>query len=112
MTGYGEADQALLTDVYELTMAQAYFHEGMDEPATFSLFARKLPANRAYLVCAGLEDVLHHLEELSFSAQAIDYLHDTGIFSWAYLHELGERREEIWRDYLEALEKEGLSRDP
>ncbi|HET8727221.1 MAG TPA: DUF971 domain-containing protein [Alphaproteobacteria bacterium] len=37
--------------------------------------------------------------------------HSTGIFSWTYLYELGERRNELWRDYLAALEARGLSRD-
>ena len=41
-----------------------------------------------------------------------DDLHDTGIFSWAYLHRLGEEYEFRWAAYLEALEQRGLSRDP
>lgn len=41
-----------------------------------------------------------------------DDLHDTGIYSWEYLHGLGRDRDEIWRRYLEALESRGLGRDP
>jgi len=41
-----------------------------------------------------------------------DDLHDTGIYSWAYLRELGERQVEIWQDYLDALAARGLSRYP
>jgi len=41
-----------------------------------------------------------------------DDLHDTGIFSWKYLYELGEAQEEKWQAYLEALAAQGLSRDP
>jgi DUF971 family protein len=41
-----------------------------------------------------------------------DDLHDTGIYSWSYLHMLGERQEEIWTAYLVELDKRGLSRDP
>ena len=41
-----------------------------------------------------------------------DDLHETGIYSWRYLRELGERQDEIWQRYLEALEARGLSRDP
>ena len=41
-----------------------------------------------------------------------DDLHDTGIYSWRYLRELGERQEELWQAYLNALEARGLSRDP
>ena len=50
--------QALLTDLYELTMAQSYFQHGMYAPAAFSLFIRRYPKDRAYFVSAGLEDVL------------------------------------------------------
>lgn len=38
--------------------------------------------------------------------------HDTGIFSWAYLRELGEDQDAKWRGYLDALAREGLSREP
>jgi len=38
--------------------------------------------------------------------------HDTGLYSWSTLHELGTRREPLWREYLEALEAAGASRDP
>ena len=41
-----------------------------------------------------------------------DDLHETGIFSWRYLREIGERQDELWRSYLEELEKRGLSREP
>lgn len=55
-------DAALFTDLYELTMAASYFRERMRGEATFSLFVRKLPPHRAFLVAAGLEDVLAFLE--------------------------------------------------
>ena len=38
--------------------------------------------------------------------------HDTGIYSWDYLYDLGERQDELWRRYLERLAKAGASRDP
>jgi DUF971 family protein len=41
-----------------------------------------------------------------------DDLHSTGIFSWPYLFELGERREDYWRDYLDELKVNNLSRVP
>ena len=41
-----------------------------------------------------------------------DDLHDTGIFSWDTLYDYGERQDELWQDYLNALEDQGLSRDP
>ncbi len=48
-------NMALYTDLYELTMAQAYFENDHNEQATFDLFIRKLPANRSYLIAAGQE---------------------------------------------------------
>ncbi len=41
-----------------------------------------------------------------------DDLHDSGIFSWDTLYDYGERQEELWQGYLDALEAKGLSRDP
>ncbi len=38
--------------------------------------------------------------------------HDTGIYTWRYLHELGTRQEKIWNRYLARLESEGMSREP
>ena len=48
-------DAALLTDLYEITMLQAYWRRGMTEGATFDLFVRSLPAVRRFLVVAGIE---------------------------------------------------------
>lgn len=85
-------DLALFTDLYQLTMAQVYYQQGMFAPATFSLFVRQYPANRAYLVSAGLEDVLDYLESLSFSRDSRDYLRSTGIFDADFLDYLGNLR--------------------
>ena len=41
-----------------------------------------------------------------------DDLHDTGIYSFAYLHKLGTHQDEAWQGYLDDLERQGLSRDP
>lgn len=41
-----------------------------------------------------------------------DDMHDTGLYTWDYLHKLGRERETIWADYLARLEEKGLSRDP
>jgi nicotinate phosphoribosyltransferase len=78
-------DAALLTDLYEITMAASYLREGMHGPATFSLFVRRLPPGRSYLVAAGLEDVLRYLASFRFSAHALDYLHGLGRFDAAFL---------------------------
>ena len=85
-------DLGLFTDLYELTMAQAFFRQGMSATATFSLFIRTYPPNRAYFVSAGLEDVLSYLSNLNFSPQAIDYLRDLGIFSDDFLEYLSGMR--------------------
>jgi nicotinate phosphoribosyltransferase len=84
-----DENAALLTDLYELKMLQAYVEEGMGESATFDLFARRLPAERNYLVACGLEDVLCYLECLRFSPAALAYLARLGSFSTAFLDWLG-----------------------
>jgi len=80
---------ALLTDLYELTMAQAYFDQGMAEEAVFSLFVRRLPETRNYLLACGLETVLDFLEHMRFSDDAIAYLQERGLFSDGFLDRLG-----------------------
>lgn len=64
----------LATDLYQLTMAAAYHAHGRNERASFELFVRRLPANRSYLVVAGLAQALDYLRHLSFSTDEIDYL--------------------------------------
>jgi nicotinate phosphoribosyltransferase len=78
-------DAALFTDLYELTMAASYFREGMNGPATFSLFVRRLPKTRAFLVAAGLEDALEYLRGFRFADGAIEYLRTLGLFDAAFL---------------------------
>ncbi|MGH9447037.1 MAG: hypothetical protein ACRD3O_15080, partial [Terriglobia bacterium] len=65
---------ALLTDLYELTMAAGYFERKLDVRATFELFVRSLPPDRAFLVACGLEASLEYLENLSFTREEIDFL--------------------------------------
>lgn len=72
---------ALFTDLYELTMLEAYLAEDLFEPAVFSLFFRKLPATRSYLVACGLDDVLGYLERLRFTDEALRYLKERFAFS-------------------------------
>ncbi len=86
---YGDGQLGLFTDLYELTMAQAYFSQGMYAPATFSLTVRSYPPNRGYLVSAGLDDVLDYLEGLRFGGEAIGYLDSLGIFTADFLDYLG-----------------------
>jgi nicotinate phosphoribosyltransferase len=85
-------EAALLTDLYQLTMAQAYLVEGMLEPAVFELFVRQLPAERNYLVACGLDDVLDYLENLQYSADDLDYLASLGRFRPEFLEYLAGLR--------------------
>ena len=88
----GAEESGLVTDLYELTMAQSYFQHGMSAPATFSLFIRTYPTNRSYFVSAGLEDVLNYLEEWHFPEESINYLRSTRIFSSGFLDYLSGLR--------------------
>jgi nicotinate phosphoribosyltransferase len=72
---------ALFTDLYELTMLEAYLEEEMHEVATFSLFVRHLPARRNFLLACGLADVLSFLESLRFDPAGLAYLESLGRFS-------------------------------
>ena len=85
-------DLGLLTDFYELTMAQSYFAEGMDGEATFSLYVREYPPNRGYLVAAGVDNALDCLAALSFNDASVDYLRDTGVFTEEFLAYLRDFR--------------------
>jgi nicotinate phosphoribosyltransferase len=79
------ADSALLTDLYELTMAAAFYAEGIGGRATFSLFTRRLPPGRGFLVAAGLEDALEYLRTIRFGDAAIGYLASLGRFGSDFL---------------------------
>lgn len=78
-------ESALLTDLYELTMAHAYFELGMGETAVFELFVRRLPASRGFLIAAGLEQVIDYLEGLRFTPEDLECLAAMGIFPAAFL---------------------------
>jgi len=80
---------ALYTDLYQLTMLQAYWREDMSEDAVFDLFVRRLN-DRNYLLACGLEQALEYLEELSFSSEAIAYLDEKELFSDGFLEWLAE----------------------
>ncbi|MBI2486390.1 MAG: nicotinate phosphoribosyltransferase [Deltaproteobacteria bacterium] len=76
---------ALLTDLYELTMAQSYLRGERNEMATFDLFVRHLPLNRSFLVSAGLKQILLFLERMSFTDDTIHYLKKLNMFSNDFL---------------------------
>ncbi|MFZ5556578.1 MAG: nicotinate phosphoribosyltransferase [Pseudomonadota bacterium] len=70
----------LLTDLYQLTMLQAYVARGMTETAVFELFVRKLPPERGFLLAAGLEQALEYLEDLRFAPEDLDWIAGSGLF--------------------------------
>jgi nicotinate phosphoribosyltransferase len=75
-----EHHSALLTDLYELTMAAAYFENKLVANATFELFVRSLPPERGFLLAAGLEQALDYLENLRFQDDDIAYLRQQTAF--------------------------------
>jgi nicotinate phosphoribosyltransferase len=81
---------ALLVDLYELTMGESYVAQGLaDRPATFELFCRSLPNGWRYLLASGIEEALDHLEQLRFTAADLAYLESTGLFGKGLLERLG-----------------------
>lgn len=68
---------------------------------------KKIIAGRRHVLIDAIEPVGNYAIRIRF-----DDKHDTGIYSWAYLHELGSKHKEKWDGYLAALLYRGLSRDP
>jgi DUF971 family protein len=68
---------------------------------------RTLVAGRRHVGILKVEPVGNYAVRLVF-----DDLHDTGIYSWKYLYELGRNQDARWQAYLAALEAQGLSREP
>ncbi|HYG98600.1 MAG TPA: nicotinate phosphoribosyltransferase [Terriglobales bacterium] len=71
---------ALVTDLYELTMAAAYFENNFAANATFELFVRSLPNDRGYLLFAGLEQALEFMEQVRFKPEEIDFIRRHPVF--------------------------------
>ncbi len=84
-----QINTTLLTDFYELTMANGYFEKGMaDDIAYFDLFFRKIPDEGGFAIMAGLEQMIGYLGNLQFDDRDIDYLRGKGMFSEAFLEYL------------------------
>jgi len=86
------ADNALLTDLYQLTMLQGYYRQNMQDIAVFEFFVRRLPEDRGFLMAAGLQQVLDYLQQLSFSPTELQWLAETGQFSDDFLERLAGLR--------------------
>ncbi|MBV8519873.1 MAG: nicotinate phosphoribosyltransferase [Acidobacteria bacterium] len=91
--------RALLTDLYQLTMAYGWFRIGRaDDEAVFHLLFRNAPFGGGYAIAAGLEDAIRYLEELRFDADDLGYLatlrgnDDAPLFPDDFLRFLGELR--------------------
>ena len=88
-----DANAALLTDLYQLTMLQAYWKEGIVDEAVFSLYFRELPAARNFVLACGLDHVLQYLETLHFEVRALEDLQRLdGSFCDGFLAWLSELR--------------------
>jgi len=91
---------ALLTDLYELTMAQVYFKgsafkKQMTGTACFEVSVRKLPENWGFFVMAGLNEIESCLSEFRFSKADIDFLRSTKLFSDDFLQYLAALRPDV-----------------
>mgnify|MGYP004494590489 FL=1 len=76
----------MLTDFYELTMANGYFENGFkDKVAYFDMFFRKVPDDGGFAIMAGLQQLIEYLEDLSFAEKDIEFLRSKNIFSDNFL---------------------------
>ncbi|MGD9881370.1 MAG: nicotinate phosphoribosyltransferase [Reyranella sp.] len=82
----------LLTDLYQLSMMEVYRRHDMSERAVFELFVRKLPAGRGFLMMAGLEQLVHFLEQMRYSPEELAWLRSTGLFSSGFIDSLVDMR--------------------
>ncbi len=92
MDKQGIITSALFTDFYELTMAQGYWKQNMNQEVVFDMFFRRQPFNGGFSVFAGIETLLDVLTEFSFSSDDIAYLKEQGIFEQGFLDYLKDFR--------------------
>ena len=89
-------NKTLMTDFYEVTMAQTYFDQGkQDEEVYFDIFFRKNPFNGGYTISGGLEETINYIKNFNFNKEEINYLRSLNQFSEKFLN------------YLETLKFEG-----
>lgn len=81
----------MMTDFYELTMANGYFESGKkDEICYFDVFFRTIPDKAGYAICAGLEQVIDYIQNLHFDEEDIDFLRSKNCFSEGFLQYLSD----------------------
>lgn len=84
-----EQNYTMLCDFYQLTMGNGYFKtKHADRIAYFDLFFRRVPENGGFAICAGLEQAMEYIENLSFSEEDIAFLRGKKIFSEEFLEYL------------------------
>lgn len=88
MKNFEGRNLTMLTDLYELTMAQSYFNLGRDERVIFDVFYRSNPFGNGYVVACGIDDVVDLIEDLHFTEYDIEYLASLGMFSDKFLRYL------------------------
>ncbi|MEJ2417823.1 MAG: nicotinate phosphoribosyltransferase [Exilibacterium sp.] len=88
----GVAGSALLTDLYQLTMMQGYFENGMTDNAVFEFFVRKLPGESNFLLALGQEQALDYLTGLKFHQQELEWLGRQTFFTREFIDFLSHWR--------------------
>jgi nicotinate phosphoribosyltransferase len=82
-------NMTMLTDFYEITMANGYFETGMaDDIAYFDMFFREVPDEGGFAIMAGVEQVASYLSNLKFTDEDIEFLRGKGIFDEKFLEYL------------------------
>lgn len=89
------ASPALFTDLYELTMAQAYYRKGMDRTGYFEVFVRRLPEHWGFFVMAGLPEIESYLRGFRFSDEDLLYLRSTRLFEGDFLVHLATMKLDV-----------------
>ena len=90
---YGKENLTMLTDFYEITMANGFFENGHGEQTVyFDMFFRTVPDGGGVAIMAGLEQIVEYLKNLSFSADDIAYLRSKKLFSEQFLQYLADFR--------------------
>lgn len=83
------SNNTLLTDFYELTMANGYFESGMiDEIGYFDMFFRNIPDGGGFAIMAGLEPLINYMNDLRYTDEDIEFLRSKGCFSEGFLEYL------------------------
>ena len=81
----------MLCDFYELTMSNGYFKNGYkDRICYFDVFYRQCPDGGGFAIAAGLEQIVHYVQDLHFSQEDIEYLRARGIFDEEFLNYLSD----------------------